>query len=388
MKYVSLFKCFCLVVFCIIFFALNSFGQMVVSEILNLNAETDVLLIKVAKKYPQINSSEFQNPNKILIELPNSTYHKTFVYDEKIKKNLLNGFSFVDDISVGVAKYKNDSTKVGIILTLKQNVQLKPKVVSTKDSIVRISFVSPENKQAIIPAVQLEENIVEKKKEKTINLYNTAVEEHTKGNLAQAEMTYNEVLSNNDEFYLAKFNLAKIYIDNKNYDKAINILLDSIQKLSSNPETVSNVNLFSNSLGVAYYLQGSYDEALKQFQEILKRDSNFYQAYYNIGLICEKTKDLEKAKLNFEKELELTVPMLREDLANAYYHLSVLNLLTKDKKKALSGFKKVVELVPDSKIAKLSQSELEKLEARLKFLETSDIVLIHAFVPTEQYDET
>lgn len=354
----------CLIFWLSFFLLLPAYTQIITSEILNIASKEDNLLIGVAKKYPQIKLSQFKNPDKILIELLDANYHKAFFFDEQTKNSIITNLNFLSNISVGVTKYDDEKNKVGIILTLKPDKELIPKIVSTRDNIIKISFLPKEDHQNakgnLISTIKDSTSSNDNEKIKIIELYNDAVEEHTKGNLDQAETFYKEVLSKDNDFYLARFNLAKIYIDKQMYDESITMLLDLVRKLSKIPGDEKILNLVSNTLGVVYYLRGSYDEALEEFQEIVKREPKFYQGYYNLGLIYEKRKDLKEAKLNFEKAIKLTNS--EADLANIYYHLSILNLITKNKKEAISGFKKVVELLPDSKIAKLSENELAKLE--------------------------
>ena len=337
------------------FYILPIFGQTITSEILNLRAEEACILIDVAKKYPQVRFTHLQNPSKVLIELLNTSYHKSFAFDDQVKNTLINELDFISDISTRAVKDENDLPKIEIELNLKEETKINPKILSTRNNVLKIS---------LLPSLPL--NIAQKQAEdknvKVIELYNKAVQLHSNENSNQAEALYNEVLSKDNDFYLASFNLAKILIDKKKYDQAIAMLLDLIERLSKKSIDQPASNLFSNTVGVAYYLKGSNEEALKRFQEILKQDPNFYQAYYNIGLVYEKKKDIPQAKTNFEKVVELA--MSEADLASAYYHLSVLNLIEKNKKEATLGFKKVVELAPDSKIAKLSQDELSRLEKK------------------------
>lgn len=320
------------------------------SEIVNLTAANDYLLINIAKKYPELKfqSFPFQDPPKILIELLDTNYHPNFVFNEKMKEELLKGLSFIENVSVGVAKHNTNSLKVGITLDLKEDFEkeLTPKLLSTKENIVKLSFIPIEKEQPL-------------KNSRLLEMYNNAVLEQTKGGGDNAEEIYKQILSVDNDFYVAKYNLAKLYIDKENYSDATNLLLDLINNLSTNPENLAYLNQTKNTLGLVFYLSKNYDKALAQFNEIITSDPLFDEAYYNTGLVYERIKELEQAKANFKKVIEINKS--QTVVGKASYHLAVLSLLTKSKNDAIAYFKKVIELIPATTFANLSQNELQKL---------------------------
>ena len=267
-----------------------SFAGSVISEIMNIRSENDFLLIDIAKRYPELKFISSQEQNKILIELSNTEYHKSFKFDIQEKENLLNSINFISDALVETKEVEGQKN-VSIVLTLKQDLALVPKLLSTKDNTVKISFVM--NTQP---------------KEEISSIYNRAVEEQLKGNLNDAEMMYEKVLSLNPNFYLARFNLSKIFIDKQDYDKAISTLESLVVEFkdksgkSLNDQTLLS---FLNTLGSLYFLSRNYDKALEQFQNILNIDPNYSQAYYKQGLAYEKVLNLKKAKECFQKTIDL-----------------------------------------------------------------------------------
>jgi Tfp pilus assembly protein PilF len=60
-----------------------------------------------------------------------------------------------------------------------------------------------------------------------------------------------------------------------------------------------------NDLGVVYYKKGEYDLAEKEFLKALKKDRNFYLAYFNLGNLYYKKGDLKKSIEFFKKALEI-----------------------------------------------------------------------------------
>ena len=56
-------------------------------------------------------------------------------------------------------------------------------------------------------------------------------------------------------------------------------------------------------LGKFYFLNNKFEEAIKEFEKVLKINPQNAEAYYNIGLIWEGSHDYEKAKLMYAKAL-------------------------------------------------------------------------------------
>lgn len=330
-------------------FGLPVFGETVSPEILNLKAENNFILVDVAKKYPEVKISQFENPDKILIEFLNTSYHKTFRFDDSDKNKILSGLDFASGITVG-----QSNEKVSIILNLKQGYKLSPKVLSTKDNTVKISFLPIDDAGDQNHPISLNQNEEKAGDEDIVGVFNNAVEEQSKGNLDKAEEIYRDLISKNSDFYIAKYNLAKVCIDKGKYDDSISLLLSLLEKADKKSE---NYNLFLNTLGTAYYLKDDLESALKRFGEAIINDPNFFQSYFNLGLVYEKAKDFKRAKSNFQKAINL-----KSDFAEAYYHIAVLDLISKHKKDAKIGFKKVIELARGTKMARLSQEELKNLE--------------------------
>ena len=60
-----------------------------------------------------------------------------------------------------------------------------------------------------------------------------------------------------------------------------------------------------NDLGVVYYKKEKYDLAEREFLKALKKDKNYYLAYFNLGNLYYKKGELEKSIEYFKKVLEL-----------------------------------------------------------------------------------
>ena len=355
----------------LIFLSRSACSKEIPSEILGIYAKENCLLINVARNYPQVKITKLSNgnPKDYSIELINSKSHKSFDLTltmtmtlsmakekEKFKKDeILKELNFLNDISVSFAGGEggeggeNGSEKLNLLLSFKSDADLVPKLYSTKDNFVKIAFVPSLPSVPVDPA--LSKNAL---KEKILELYNTAVDKQTQGNLDDAEKLYKEVLSYDEEFLNAKYNLAKIYLDKNNYTDSIALLqslaLSMSVELQKSPQ---DLTFTKSALANAYSLNGNFNEALKSYKDILNNKPDSYESFYGIGLVYEKMKDLKQAETNFKKAADL-----KPDFPDAYYHLGVLNLINGRKKDSQMYFKKVIELAPESKLALLSKNEL------------------------------
>ena len=88
-----------------------------------------------------------------------------------------------------------------------------------------------------------------------------------------------------------------------------------------------------NDLGVVYYKKGEYNLAEQEFLKALKKDKNFYLAYFNLGNLYYKKGDVEKSIEFFKKALEINknddvlnnlgyVFLEIKDCKNAKYYLN------------------------------------------------------------------
>lgn len=368
------------IVLLITLFCFPAFAQKQTSQILSIKAEEKNLIIEVAKAYPQVKFSIYKEEGRILIDLLDTKYHESFKYDIPTKLAILTGLEFVDEVSVGEAKSTDETYKVGIWLTLKEGVDVLPHVLTKQNNSVTISFPErikeepvkefdesneePEESETIDVEEEQREEVAKSEfvSMSVIDLYNQATDEYSKGNHQKAEELYKQVLLRDKNFFLAKFNLANIYLDQDRFAESEGLLSQLSEKFEYFIKAdQKNLLIVKNTLGILYYSNGELEKALDEFNAIVAINPEVHEPYYNIGLIYEKMEKVKEAKASFEKAINY-----KEDFTDAYYHLGVLNSLTKDKKDAIKNFEKVIELDPYGKLGKLSKEELKKISKKHK----------------------
>ena len=343
--------------FCLV---LSVLAQDTASEVINVRAGVNSILIDVAKKYPEIKFLESADPNKVLIRLDRSKYHSSFNFDEKSKNEALAVLDSVKDITVKSEDLDTTHQVILLELVLKPDKKIVPKIASTKNNILEITLNNVENVK--LSAKDSEEKIKQDLDPylKIAEKFNDAIEAQKRKDFDRAEALYKEVISVDNTFQLAKFNLAAVYLDKGLYEKSISVLNQLVFDIESTPgeekDRKDNLVYVHNGLGIVYFLKEDFYNAEKQFNEVLKLQSDYFDALYNLGLINENKKNLKLARKYFQKVIQV-----KNEWPDAYYHLAQISLIEKNEKEAVANFKKVIELAPESTLAKLSKEELEKL---------------------------
>lgn len=158
-----------------------------------------------------------------------------------------------------------------------------------------------------------------------------------------------------DTFY----NLALIYVNDNNIDKAISSLesidLDKLipeesliyfDRYNLKEKLIVDINLY---LGVLYKSNGKNKNATDAFKNVLKIDSANYLAYANLGDIYFKEGNYDAAIENYNNAIKIIYDSekksnLYNDLGFCYFRKGLIN-------DAIECFKKSVILNPDNKNA-------------------------------------
>jgi tetratricopeptide (TPR) repeat protein len=103
-----------------------------------------------------------------------------------------------------------------------------------------------------------------------------------------------------DPFYLddACVLLAQLYLETKEYDKAIQACQAASKISPKNLET-------KNMMGIALRRKGLVDQAIEKYKSILEEKPNHSRVLYNLGIAYSKKADLESAQSAYAKAIEL-----------------------------------------------------------------------------------
>lgn len=96
----------------------------------------------------------------------------------------------------------------------------------------------------------------------------------------------------------SSFVLAQTYVENGDYDQAYTVLKD----VQDNGEKSAELLFLLSYVEIK---KGMENEAKDHLLEVIKIDSSFHEAYYNLALVCINEQQLEKAKEYAQKALKL-----------------------------------------------------------------------------------
>lgn len=165
-------------------------------------------------------------------------------------------------------------------------------------------------------------------KEKLRMMHILANDFFIKEDFINAENKYIEILSLDRRNLDAYKGLAEIYLKQKNYQHAMEILLHAI-KINSKDE-----HLYI-TLGILYKELGNMEEAKKYFLKTLALNKKNSSNYVNLYFIYKETDDFKKAIKVISKAAELIPSAKNLEL------LIEINILIKDKKMALVAYEQL-----------------------------------------------
>ncbi|MFW9900417.1 MAG: tetratricopeptide repeat protein [Candidatus Thorarchaeota archaeon] len=130
-------------------------------------------------------------------------------------------------------------------------------------------------------------------------------------------------------------NRAKLEIDNKNYDNAIEncnraLALDEIF-----------VEAYYH-IGLAYHKKRKYDAAIKNFQKAVNYNEKHANSWNSMGLAYEAKEDYDNSLIKLKKAVEID-----SNFAEGWYNLGNIYKLRKEFDNAISNYTKATEVNPD-----------------------------------------
>ena len=136
----------------------------------------------------------------------------------------------------------------------------------------------------------------------------------------------------------ASFNIGKCYFGLGNIDKAI-----EFYKTTLNLEPNDKYSFYELGYCYASLSTPDKDNALKFYNQAIDQDKNYYDAYFNRGLLyATQFKDLKKGHVDLERSIEI-----RPKNKLSYLYNGMLYRDEEDFGKAKDMFNKVIEFYPN-----------------------------------------
>ncbi len=178
---------------------------------------------------------------------------------------------------------------------------------------------------------------------------------HGKGMKDTAIEEFKEAISLDENYSEAHNYLGTLYLDSGLWDQAI----EEFEKALGN-HLYDTPAMALYNMAWAYYSKKDYNKALAKYQEALNidpRTSLRPQIEKNIGLIYFDQDSFLEALRHFKKSLEL-----ESSLVDAQFLLGQCYYMTEDHKNAKKAFQEVVKLSPDSSLGRRAKNYLKFLQ--------------------------
>jgi tetratricopeptide (TPR) repeat protein len=122
--------------------------------------------------------------------------------------------------------------------------------------------------------------------------------------------------------------------------------------LRTNPDLPNAQNMKAEIL----YAQGQKQEAISQYEHLIKEHADFFQAYLSLGNLYLQEGQFEQAKAILEQ-----VPQPGDNDKNVLYGLALAQEKCGNKEAAIKTYERALKKEPDKQQATLIQNHLEEL---------------------------
>ena len=208
-------------------------------------------------------------------------------------------------------------------------------------------------------------NAVEVDREQYIDTFNKmneintimsdGVREMKKGRVDEAFQLYGTVLEQFPYYADAVFGRGVAKYKKKEFDSAIGYFSQVLELNSKHEQAkvyINNVVIIIFKDANKSYRRGDLEGALAAYDRVLEMDNNFYRAYYQIGRIQAKMRNLSSAIESYLNALKI-----KPDFLKCWYSLGLARSDEGDKEGALDAFNQVIEI--DSSYVKAYSSLAE-----------------------------
>ena len=166
-------------------------------------------------------------------------------------------------------------------------------------------------------------------------IFNLAVKNHQEGKTGIAQELYNQVLKIDPNHSQTLNNIAVIFTNSKDYQKAISCF-EKVIKI--NP----NYSATHNNLGNIFQKLGDLQKAKDCYEKAIKINPDYVDAYYNLGVISKELGEDQKTISCFEKAIEID-----PNFAHAHNNLGNVFKDLGNPQKAISCYEKAIKINPN-----------------------------------------
>ena len=221
-------------------------------------------------------------------------------------------------------------------------ITIKPDFEEAQLKLAELYYIVKEHKKSM----DLYNTILANNKSNTTALFFKGMNFKEIGDTASAIQTFQKTYEIDPNNYDAVMQLGNLYAGLKN-----KIALDYYITASRlKPKSAEP----PYSAGVYFQQNSEYKKAVKMYEQALKVDEKYYQAYYNSALINMEIERYSDAIVNLN-----TVVMLEPGLVDAYYMRGICYEAMKNKEDAIVNYQYTLELDPKHVAAQKALSSIK-----------------------------
>lgn len=161
---------------------------------------------------------------------------------------------------------------------------------------------------------------------------------------------YKRVLTENPELYLAYERSGRCYSKLDDLDNAIKAFKSMLAKEPQSRETLIN-------LSVVYFQKGEVEAGIKYLNQLDEKSLKDPDLFYKIGILLFKKRKIDIAIDYFNQCI-----ILDPNYVDGYYQLALVYLNQANMQEAKKNLEKVIELAPDSEKAAIAKKTLETIK--------------------------
>lgn len=166
----------------------------------------------------------------------------------------------------------------------------------------------------------------------------------------EALKEYQRILAENQDLYQVYDKIGLCYYRLNDTENAIEAFKLMLEKEPQSQDTLIN-------LSAIHFEKGDLEEGMKYFKQLEEKGLIDPSIFYNIGILLFKNRQIDIAIDYLEKCIAVD-PMY----VNGYYQLALVYLNKGDLEEAKKNLKKIIELAPESEIAAIAKRMLENIE--------------------------
>ncbi|MEM7594822.1 MAG: tetratricopeptide repeat protein [Cyanobacteria bacterium P01_A01_bin.83] len=170
------------------------------------------------------------------------------------------------------------------------------------------------------------------------DVFNTGIDNIRQQNYPQALIDFTQVIEHQEDFVSAAYsNRCLVNLQLQNYAAAKSDCIGAIQDNSSNREAQLN-------LGLIYYRQGEYAQAIAHYELVIQQDKLDYRAYYNRGLSYQALNNYQKAIANYYLALLHSRDLNPESKSSIYNDLALAYMMLSKNESAIFNLERAIAL--------------------------------------------